>query len=253
VPHTFPAKVEEIVHNARILSADQVKEAKKRMSALEKRDEDKLKTDEAKNAYESLIYEFRSWLNDDDNAIYVPADERETLIKKCNEAEDWLYEDGSDVGYKVYQEKTYDLKKDYTKFKGRQEAKEKREAAVKKATEQLTTLRDKVSELSEKKPWITESERNDVLDRVNETREWLEGKVAEQEKQRLDEEPVLQANDILARTKKVQALFKKVSTKSKPKKPKAEKDAKTDDKKSEDSKSEEKKESSEEQAKAEDL
>ena len=42
--------------------------ATKRLKALEKIDSDKFKTDEARNTYESLIYEFRGWLNDDANA-----------------------------------------------------------------------------------------------------------------------------------------------------------------------------------------
>jgi hypothetical protein len=43
------------------------KEARTRIKAQVKRDSDKDKTDEAKNTYESLIYEFRSWLTEDEN------------------------------------------------------------------------------------------------------------------------------------------------------------------------------------------
>lgn len=39
-----------------------MKEAKQRLKKLEQRDEDKLKTDEAKNEYEGLVYEVRGWL-----------------------------------------------------------------------------------------------------------------------------------------------------------------------------------------------
>jgi hypothetical protein len=55
------------LHENRLLSDESKKEAKSRLKALEKRDTDKLKTDEAKNTYESLIYEFRTWLNEDEN------------------------------------------------------------------------------------------------------------------------------------------------------------------------------------------
>lgn len=40
------------------------------MKYFEKRDEDKLKTDKAKNEFESIIYSFRGWLNEDSNAPY---------------------------------------------------------------------------------------------------------------------------------------------------------------------------------------
>jgi hypothetical protein len=55
------------IHDALLLSEGMKKEAKTRIKAQEKRDSDKDKTDEAKNTYESLIYEFRSWLTDDEN------------------------------------------------------------------------------------------------------------------------------------------------------------------------------------------
>jgi hypothetical protein len=35
------------------------------MKFFEKRDESKIKTDKAKNDFESIIYSLRSWLNDD--------------------------------------------------------------------------------------------------------------------------------------------------------------------------------------------
>ena len=82
------------------------KEAKKaalaRIKALEKRDNDKLKTDEAKNTFEALIYEFRSWLQNDENAVYETKDEIESLLDQCNGSEDWLYEAGAEVSYKEY-------------------------------------------------------------------------------------------------------------------------------------------------------
>jgi len=40
------------------------------MKYFEKRDEEKLKTDKAKNEYESVIYSLRGWLNDDQNTPY---------------------------------------------------------------------------------------------------------------------------------------------------------------------------------------
>jgi hypothetical protein len=60
VPHTIPASLNLEIHDARLLTEEQKKDAKGRIKALEKRDSDKAKTDEAKNTHESLIYEFRS-------------------------------------------------------------------------------------------------------------------------------------------------------------------------------------------------
>ena len=48
---------------------------------MEKRDSDKFKTDEAKNTFESLIYEFRGWLQDEENQKYETSAEIEKLIE----------------------------------------------------------------------------------------------------------------------------------------------------------------------------
>ena len=102
VPHTYPVEFDETYPQVRTLLPDQVKDAKKRIKALEKRDENKIKTDEARNAYESLIYEFRGWLRESENEDYVKESDREDLFTMLEAAEDWLYEDGADLGYKEY-------------------------------------------------------------------------------------------------------------------------------------------------------
>lgn len=67
VPHVHPIHANETLHGVRLLTKEQKKQASVRIKALEKRDNDKFKTDEAKNSFEALIYEFRSWLNEDEN------------------------------------------------------------------------------------------------------------------------------------------------------------------------------------------
>lgn len=59
-------------------------------------------SDEAKNAYESLIYSLRDWLRDSDNEIYVEESEREALFVKLDDGEEWLYDDGANVAYTKY-------------------------------------------------------------------------------------------------------------------------------------------------------
>ena len=49
------------------MERDQIMKAKDRLRKYEKRDEDKIKTDKAKNDYESIIYAMREWVNEDEN------------------------------------------------------------------------------------------------------------------------------------------------------------------------------------------
>jgi hypoxia up-regulated 1 len=109
------------LHGVRLLTKEAKKAALARIKALEKRDNDKFKTDEAKNSFESLIYEFRSWLQNDDNTVYETKDEIESLVSQCNGSEDWLYEAGAEVSYKEYQTKSYPLQGAYNKLKIRKE------------------------------------------------------------------------------------------------------------------------------------
>lgn len=94
----------------------QMKEAKNRMKWYKERDENKIKTDEAKNNFESLVYAFRSWLREEENEEFVVEEQRESWIEKLNEMEDWLYEDGSDANFTAYRKKREDLNKDYEVF-----------------------------------------------------------------------------------------------------------------------------------------
>lgn len=109
VPHSYPVLPEETKHNVRLLSKEQKKAAKTRISALEKRDNEKFKTDEAKNNFESLIYALRGWLQEDENLVYEKGEEIEKLIEQCSKAEEWLDDAGAETGYKEYQTKGYEL------------------------------------------------------------------------------------------------------------------------------------------------
>jgi hypoxia up-regulated 1 len=53
------------------LTRDQVKLAQQRLRWHKNRDEAKIRTDSARNSYETLIYKLREWLREDDNAPFV--------------------------------------------------------------------------------------------------------------------------------------------------------------------------------------
>ena len=156
--HSYTVDVNENMHRARLLSTDNIKAAKRRMKDLDKRDEEKKLTDEAKNKFESLIYEFRDFLRDEDNFVFVKESDRETLLQKCEDSEEWLYDAGSDVNYKVYQEKHYDLLSEYSTYKNRKVAAKERDEAIPKYLEELQDTKTKAIEIREKMPWVTEQE-----------------------------------------------------------------------------------------------
>ena len=70
---------------------------RERIRSYERRDEEKVKTDKAKNDFESIIYALRDWLNEDSNQAFVKSEENDALITKLSQEEDWLVDGDGDA------------------------------------------------------------------------------------------------------------------------------------------------------------
>ena len=102
-------------------------------------------------------------------------------------------------------------------------------------------MRDRLPEILEQKPWISEDEGKDLADKISEMRSWFEDKIKEQAKLPLHEDPVVTADAITNKLKPVTKLYKKVTEKKKPKEKKA-KESKEEDKNESDNESGDEKE-----------
>lgn len=189
VPHSYPLLPNEKI-NAKLLSKEQKTEAKKRIKALEKRDNDKLKTDEAKNDFESLIYAFKDFLQEDENAKYETRERIEELVQKVSDAQDWLDDAGNEVGYKEYQTKSYDLQSEFSKLKVRKQEHLFREENVPLVFDRLRQMKDEIPQIQEKKPWLSQDEMKDLGEKIDDLYNWLDEKVAEQNEAGLAVEPI---------------------------------------------------------------
>jgi len=178
------------VRKASQLTEDQLKAANKRVKWYKKRDEDKIKTDVAKNDFEAMIYKLRDWLREDDNAPFVEEGERDGYIERLTELEDWLYEDGADANYTVYEGKAKNMTKDFDRFNNRKVLDEERPKSVESARKVLTKILDKVAEMKDAKPWITDEEKKDVTEKLEEVKKWLEETLVAQDKLAKHEDPV---------------------------------------------------------------
>ncbi len=79
-----------------------------------------------------------------------------------------MYEDGANANYTVYQDKYKNMTKDYEKFNNRKVQDAERPKAVEATEKALKKVEEKVAEMKESKPWITEEEKKDVLDKMKE-------------------------------------------------------------------------------------
>ena len=143
--------------------------------------------------------------------------------------EDWLYEDGADANYTVYRKKREELEKDFTVLQKRESFDKEKEKTVESSKKVLTKIIDKVAEMRDKKPWIAEEEKKDILDKVEEARQWMEDELAKQAALQKHEDPVFSITLLADKMKKLQKLFKKVSQKPKPKEKKEEKKEEKED------------------------
>ena len=90
------------------------------MRLFEKRDEDKIKTDKAKNEFESIIYSMRSWLNDEDNNPYIDSKEQDSLLSKLIEEEEWLLDgEGEHADHLEYIKRYTDLESQFKIYRQR--------------------------------------------------------------------------------------------------------------------------------------
>jgi len=108
----------------------------------------------------------RDWLREEENEIFVEQEEREKYVEQLNEWEDWLYEDGSNQPYTVYEMKYKNMTRDMSKYEARKEWNTQKVNMVDKTQKSIANYRKKTEALKESKPWITEEERNDVLEKV---------------------------------------------------------------------------------------
>lgn len=199
------------------MTNEQLRAARERMRWLEKRDEDKAKTDKAKNDFETVIYALRDWINEDDNMPFVGASKVEDVQHLLRDAENWLEEDGYNAKYSEYLSRYSELNSQFSKFKVRKEEYSLRDAAIESAKTKLAKVQDKTEELEKKKTWITAEQRQDVLEKINETLSWIDEVIEKQKGVALDEDPAFKVSDIDAKLKRVNQLFERVNNTPKPK------------------------------------
>lgn len=93
---------------------------RERIRSYERRDDDKVRTDKAKNDFESVIYALRDWLYDDNNQAFVKSAENDELITKLGQEEEWLVDgEGDSANATEYQKRYFDLNSKLTQFKSR--------------------------------------------------------------------------------------------------------------------------------------
>lgn len=177
--HTIPLyNIEKNFTGQPMLTFEQHQKAAKRLRWYQERDSEKIRTDKAKNDFESVIYAFRDWLRDDDNVPFVGEKQAETHIEALGQEEQWLEGDGDQSTFDEYTQRHNRLNGEFVKFKERKEEFHARDKAVTKARADLQAYTGKLATLTTKKDWIKEEHTKEVTEKVVSSLktidEWLE-------------------------------------------------------------------------------
>jgi hypothetical protein len=183
-------------------------ESKAKLDMLAQKDKERMMLEEAKNNYEAYIYYIRNKLSDDEETInkVTSEEQREALLKSAEDAEEWMFDEGFNADLETYQNKYKELSTPAEEAFFRAAELNARPKAIDALTKKL----DRVVELMKK--WettmehITEEERKEVLDKVDEAKAWIEEKVKAQEDADPTSEPVFKSEDVPGQTKKIESI-----------------------------------------------
>ncbi|XP_057266387.1 heat shock protein 105 kDa isoform X2 [Pezoporus wallicus] len=183
--------------------------------------QDKLEKErnDAKNAVEEYVYEFRDKLS----GLYekfVCEKDLQGFSALLTETEGWLYEEGEDEAKQVYVDKLEDLKKLGTPIEMRYQEAEERPKLLEELGHRLqyyATIAGEFRKKDEKYIHIDETEMMKVEKCVSEVVEWMNNAVSAQAKKSLDQDPAVHSSEIKAKLQELNNVCEPIVTQPKPK------------------------------------
>jgi len=200
-------------------------ESKAKLQEMARKDHERLMLEEAKNKYESMIYFIRNKMSDDEEAIAAVSTEeqRTTVLKNAEDAEEWMYDDGYTAGLETYNSKYEELAGPAEAIFFRLSESKARPEAIKDLNEKLVKIEELMTKWETSKPQVTEEDRANVAEKVENVRKWIIDQEEAQAATNPWDEPAFKSTDVPKQTKDVEALIGRLSKKPKPKPKKEEK------------------------------
>ncbi|XP_043929174.1 heat shock protein 105 kDa [Protopterus annectens] len=181
--------------------------------------QDKLEKErnEAKNAVEEYVYDFRAKLSGPYEK-FVAEEDHNRFSALLTETESWLYEDGEDQNKDVYVNKIAELKKFGNPIQDRFQEAEERPHLFKdllQRVEHYSKIADEYKGQSEKYAHIDAEDMKKVEECVNETMSWTRNTMNDQAKRSLHEDPIVTGCTIREKRKVLDRICEPVVTKPK--------------------------------------
>ncbi|XP_004243633.2 heat shock 70 kDa protein 17 [Solanum lycopersicum] len=209
------------------LSKESFSEAKSKLEALDKKDEERRRTAELKNSLEGYIYDTRDKLESGDFVTISTSQERQSFIQKLDEVQEWLYTDGEDASAKQFQEHLDKLKAIGDPIFFRHKELTARPAASDHARKYLNEVQQIVRGWEINKSWLPKGKIDEVLNESEKVKNWLNQKEAEQKNTPGSDKPAFTSEEVYVKVFDLQDKVNKVNKIPKPK-PKVEKPLKNE-------------------------
>uniref|UniRef100_A0A663MGL1 Heat shock 70 kDa protein 4L n=1 Tax=Athene cunicularia TaxID=194338 RepID=A0A663MGL1_ATHCN len=185
--------------------------------------QDKLEKErnDAKNAVEEYVYDFRDKLCGVFEK-FITEEDSNKLTLMLEDTENWLYEDGEDQPKQVYMDKLQELRKFGQPIQERYMEHEERPKVLNELGKKIQLLMKAVEAYKNK----VEDEKYDHLDPaemekvekyISEAMNWLNSKMNAQNKLSLTQDPVVKVAEILTKSKELDSFCNPIIYKPKPK------------------------------------
>ncbi|CAI5488823.1 unnamed protein product [Closterium sp. Naga37s-1] len=172
-------------------------------------------TKEKKNAVESYVYDMRNKLHDK-LAPYASEAEKEKLLARLQETEDWLYEDGENESKGVYTTRLEELQRLGDPIEARLREEETRPAALQSLQYCIGSFREAALSTDAMYAHIDPKEKAQVVEECNKAEMWLRDMLFQQQKLSKKDAPVLLAADLRKKAEALDRFCKPIMTKPKP-------------------------------------
>ncbi|XP_021249900.1 heat shock 70 kDa protein 4L [Numida meleagris] len=183
--------------------------------------QDKLEKErnDAKNAVEEYVYDFRDKLCGVFEK-FITEEDTNKLTLMLEDTENWLYEDGEDQPKQVYMDKLQELRKFGQPIQERYMEHEERPKVLNELGKKIQLLMKAVEAYKnkdEKYDHLDPAEMEKVEKYISEAMNWLNAKMNAQNKLSLTQDPVVKVAEILSKSKELDSFCNPIIYKPKPK------------------------------------
>ncbi|KAK6233692.1 hypothetical protein QUC31_006098 [Theobroma cacao] len=227
--YKIPLKiVEKTMGPGMSLSKESFSDAKRKLEALDKKDAERRRTAELKNNLEEYIYATKEKLETSEDVEKISSiDERQSVIKKLDEVQEWLYTDGEDATATEFQEHLNLLKATADPIFFRLKELTALPEAVEVARLYVTELQQIIRGWETDKPWLPKDRVDELSVNMDNFKTWLDGKEAERNKTSGFSAPVFTSEEVYEKLFSLQDKAASIKRIPKPK-PKVEKPIKNE-------------------------